>query len=84
MGSAREVWGFISRTGFLSVLQGWVTSLNSALPSMAWDICIRDASPECSQAFFLEAEAMSSFSVDQLKVEGGEMDHDRMDGWMDG
>jgi len=30
--------------------------------------------------FFLEAEAMSSFSVDKLKMEGGEMDHDWMDG----
>lgn len=82
MGSEREVLGFISRTGFLSVLQGWVTSLNSALPSMAWISVLEMHHQSVAKRFFLEAEAMSSFSVDPLKVEGGDMDHDWMDGWI--
>lgn len=34
--------------------------------------------------FLLEAETISSFPMDQLKMEGGWMDGQMHDGWMDG
>ena len=34
--------------------------------------------------FLLEAESIGSFSVDKLKTEGGWMDGQMDDGWMDG
>ena len=49
---------------------------------MAWYICIRDASPECSQAFFSWSRSNELFFCGSAEG-GGWRDGSWLDGWMD-